>query len=131
MLSCNRDQTPAERAKLGIKDNLVCFSRGDWRFWRHIFMTSCSPWISRSVPGFALFLGFWSDLQELEWHSARKVGRWVEKEGCKQLLYWRQMVFSRKKKNSRQAQWEKLSSAGAWSSFIVGEWDQFSLMGHL
>lgn len=50
MLSCNRDQTPAERAKLGIKDNLVQFSRGDWRFWRHIFMTSCSPWISCSVP---------------------------------------------------------------------------------
>jgi len=29
MLSCNRDQTPAERAKLGIKDNLVQFSHGD------------------------------------------------------------------------------------------------------
>jgi len=81
-------------------------------------------------PGFALFLGFWSDLGELEWHSA-KVGRWVEKEGCKQLLYWRQMVFSRKKKNSYQAQWEKLSSAGAWISFIVGEWHRFSLMGSL
>ncbi len=29
MLSCNRDQTLAERAKLGIKDNLVRFSSGD------------------------------------------------------------------------------------------------------
>jgi hypothetical protein len=32
MLSCNRDQTLAERAKLGIKDNLVQFSCGDLRF---------------------------------------------------------------------------------------------------
>jgi hypothetical protein len=95
---------------MGIEDSEDIFS------WHHAVLRFLVVF-----PGFALFLGFWSDLRELEWHSARKVRRWVEKEGCKQLLYWRQMVFSRKKKNSCQAQWEKLSSPGAWSS-VYSRW---------